>query len=139
MVSIDPVRKEKKEVEVKDNLVVGPVKLFTLDGAPLEELNFENKFINELWIRDFDNEIICGGFTSNYDNSNKGFFSLGKSVFNNSDGIVIFKFNIESGKSENHHIKIPEEILNFYKNKKDVNQIENLYIHDFEIKNQLYA
>ncbi|MFN3758006.1 MAG: DUF4375 domain-containing protein [Algoriphagus aquaeductus] len=41
LVSIDPVRKEKKEVEVKDNLVVGPVKLFTLDGTPIEELNFE--------------------------------------------------------------------------------------------------
>lgn len=42
LVSIDPIRKERREVEVKHNLVVGPVKLFTLNGMPIEELNFEN-------------------------------------------------------------------------------------------------
>lgn len=42
LVSVDPIRKERKVVEVKDNLVVGPVKLFTLEGIPIEELNFDN-------------------------------------------------------------------------------------------------
>lgn len=42
LVSVDPIRKERKVVEVKDNLVVGPVKLFTLEGIPVEELNYEN-------------------------------------------------------------------------------------------------
>lgn len=42
LVSVDPIRKERREVEVKDNLVVGPVKLFTLEGIPLEELHFVN-------------------------------------------------------------------------------------------------
>lgn len=42
LVSVDPIRKERKVVEVKDNFVVGPVKLFTLEGIPIEELNFEN-------------------------------------------------------------------------------------------------
>ncbi len=42
LVSIDPIRKERRELEVKDNLVVGQVKLFTLNGIPIEEFNFEN-------------------------------------------------------------------------------------------------
>ena len=42
LVSVDPIRKERKEVEVIDNLVMGTVKLFTLDGTPIEELNFVN-------------------------------------------------------------------------------------------------
>jgi antitoxin component YwqK of YwqJK toxin-antitoxin module len=42
LVSVDPIRKERKVIVVKDNLVVGPVKLFTLEGIPLEELHFEN-------------------------------------------------------------------------------------------------
>lgn len=42
LVSVDPIRKERKVIEVKDNLVVGPVKLFTLEGILIEELIFEN-------------------------------------------------------------------------------------------------
>lgn len=42
LVSVDPIRKERKEVEVIDNLVMGKVKLFTLSGTPIEELNFVN-------------------------------------------------------------------------------------------------
>ena len=42
LASVDPIRKERKAIEVKDNHLIGPVKLFSLEGIPIEELNFEN-------------------------------------------------------------------------------------------------
>lgn len=106
---------------------------FNSNGLITEELNLDNRFINELWIRDFNNEIICGGFTSDFDTSKKAFFSLKKSVSNNSNGIIIFKSNLDGKIIENFKLNIPEKIVSFYKNQPSINYIENLYIHDFEI------
>lgn len=106
---------------------------FNSNDLKIEELNLGNKFINELWIRDFNDEIICGGFTSDFDTSKKAFFSLKKSVSNNSNGILIFKSNLDGKIIENFKLNVPEKILNFYKNQPSINYIENLYLHDFEI------
>lgn len=98
-----------------------------------EELNLENKFINELWIRDFEDNIVCTGFTSDFDTSKKAMFSLKKTVLNNSNGIAVFKLNLEGEIIKNFKINIPDRIINFYNNQKSVNYFENAYMHDFEV------
>lgn len=40
--SIDLIRKVRKLIKVEDNSLVGPVRLLTLDGVLIEELNFAN-------------------------------------------------------------------------------------------------
>jgi hypothetical protein len=98
-----------------------------------EELHLDTKFINELWIKDFNNEIICGGFTSDFDTSKKALFSLKKSVSNNSNGIIVFKSNADGKIIENFKIDIPEKILNFYKGQPSIGYVENIYMHDLEL------
>lgn len=95
-------------------------------------LNFESKFINELWIKDFNDEIICGGFTSDYENTkeNNLFSHTNK---NDSNGIAIYKINSQSEITGEYKFSFPENVINFYKNQKNINHINNLYLHDFDV------
>lgn len=98
-----------------------------------EELPLDGKFVNEISIGEFNNEIICAGFSSDFDSSKKAFFSLKKSVTNNSNGLVVFKSNLDGKITANFKSQIPEKIINFYKNQPNANYVENAFLHDFEI------
>lgn len=98
------------------------------------DLNTEGKFVNELWLRENKNEIICGGFSSDYENTKIASF-LGKTEKNNANGIIIFKTNFKGDVLNVSNINFPNEIINFYKKNKETNVVGNLYMHDLILLN----
>lgn len=96
-------------------------------------LPLESAFANELWLRDANDGIVCGGFTGDFDSSKKAFFSLKKSVTNNSKGLMVFKVSRDGKPMAVFKHGIPGKAMNFYTNQPDVDYFENAYLHDFEV------
>lgn len=124
----------KKIIEKNDTpqkIYFNTVKFNSINISEIN-LNIGNKFTNELWIKDFKDEIFCGGFTSDFNTLKESFLEK-RPKLNDSNEIVIFKINSNGEILENYKFNFPENIINFYKNQNQTNYVNNLFLHDFDI------